>query len=48
MKTVRACVATALMAALLTGCGTSTNGAASAGETSGADTVVLDVWYPVG
>jgi raffinose/stachyose/melibiose transport system substrate-binding protein len=45
MKTVRACVATALMAALLTGCGTSTNGAASAGETSGADTVVLDVWY---
>ena len=45
MKTVRACVASALLAALLAGCGASPNGANPVRETSVTDTTVLDVWY---
>ena len=45
MKTARTCVAAALMAVLLTGCGAPAKGAASAAETSGAAAAVLDVWY---
>ena len=45
MKTARTCVAAALMAALLTGCGAPAKGAASAAETSGAAAAVLDVRY---
>lgn len=45
MKTVRACVAAALLAALLAGCGAPTNGTNPPVETSGADATVLDVWY---
>lgn len=45
MKAGRVCIAAALAAALLAGCGTSPDGALSAGETAAADTAVVDVWY---